>query len=71
MYAPDYVVNAGGVIDVAHEGAAYDPAEVLAECERIYDVVLGILEEADRKDTSPLTIADALAESGLRKGRAD
>lgn len=69
VYAPDYVVNAGGLIDVAHEGPSYNPAAVVSACARIYDTVLDILGEADRAGTSPLAVADAIAEARMRTGR--
>jgi leucine dehydrogenase len=65
VYAPDYVVNAGGIIDVAHEGAAYDPSDVLDACAGIYDVVLDVIERAERAGITPLAAADRLAESRM------
>ena len=40
LYAPDYVVNAGGVINIAEEQGGYDHARAEERIERIYDTVL-------------------------------
>jgi len=62
LYAPDYVVNAGGVIQVADEieGFNFDRAKLRAT--KIYDTTKQILELADTEGVSPATAADRLAE---------
>lgn len=70
LYAPDFVVNAGGVIDVAHEGIGYDPQRVLAACESIHDTVASLLECAQDRGVTPLQVAEDLAAERLRRGRA-
>jgi valine dehydrogenase (NAD+) len=62
LYAPDYVVNAGGVIQVADEieGFNFDRAKMRAT--KIYDTTRRILELADAEGVSPATAADGLAE---------
>ena len=62
LYAPDYVVNAGGVISVAHEylGESSDDA-VRAEIERIPERLEQIFEEAERAKQPTNEIADSLA----------
>ena len=65
VFAPDYVVNAGGVIDVAHEGPGYDPRRVLEACATIGDVLGDILGRAQREGITPLAVADRLAEARL------
>ncbi|NUT04766.1 MAG: valine dehydrogenase, partial [Hamadaea sp.] len=61
-YAPDYVVNAGGVIQVADEieGFNFDRAKLRAT--KIYTTTKQILELADAEGVSPATAADRLAE---------
>lgn len=46
LYAPDYVINAGGVIDVVHEGPDYTEARVLRDVERIYDTAMQVFAES-------------------------
>jgi valine dehydrogenase (NAD+) len=62
LYAPDYVVNAGGVIQVADEieGFNFDRAKLRAT--RIFDTTKQILALADSEGVSPATAADRLAE---------
>ena len=67
IYAPDYVVNAGGVINVAYEQAegGYNEHAALNDINRIYHRILEILEKS--KETGMLTyeIADKMAEARL------
>ena len=62
LYAPDYVVNAGGVIQVADEieGFNFDRAKLRAT--RIYDTTRQILRLADADSVPPAVAADRLAE---------
>ncbi len=62
LYAPDYVVNAGGVIQVADEieGFVFERAKHRAA--KIYDTTLEILRMADTEGVSPAVAADRLAE---------
>lgn len=68
LYAPDFAVSAGGLIDVAHEGPDYDPAAVLADCERIYGIALEILQRAARDGQPASRTALAMAEEALAMG---
>jgi len=62
LYAPDYVVNAGGVIQVADEieGFNFDRAKLRAT--RIFDTTRKILQLADAEGVPPAVAADRLAE---------
>jgi valine dehydrogenase (NAD+) len=62
LYAPDYVINAGGVIQVADEveGFNFDRARLRAT--QIFDTTKQILELADADGVPPSTAADRLAE---------
>ncbi len=62
LYAPDYVINAGGIINIAHEGPDYDREAAFAHCARIAETLADIFAEADAQDRSPHHIADDLAE---------
>jgi valine dehydrogenase (NAD+) len=65
LYAPDYCVNAGGVIQVADEieGFNFDRAKLRAT--KIFDTTKRILELADAEGISPATAADRLAEQRI------
>jgi valine dehydrogenase (NAD+) len=62
LYAPDYVVNAGGVIQVADEieGFNFDRARLRAT--KIFDTTREILHLADDDGVPPAVAADRLAE---------
>ncbi|SCG57008.1 Glu/Leu/Phe/Val family dehydrogenase [Micromonospora humi] len=62
LYTPDYVVNAGGVIQVADEieGFNFDRAKLRAT--RIFDTTREILRLADDEGVPPAVAADRLAE---------
>ena len=62
LYAPDYVINAGGVIDVAAEGPDYDEDAVLARAAGIHDTLVGIFQRADAEGLPTSAIADRMAE---------
>lgn len=47
LYAPDFLVNAGGVINVFTELEGYNQQRALRKAEHIYDTCLQVLEEAD------------------------
>jgi len=66
LYAPDYVINAGGIISVAHEyqGGA-TAAQVRAEIEKIPARVTEIFERARRESRPTSAIADELARERL------
>jgi valine dehydrogenase (NAD+) len=65
LYAPDYVVNAGGVIQVAEEIEGFDFDRARAKAERIYDTTLAIFEQAAADGVPPAAAADRLAEKRM------
>lgn len=68
LYAPDYAINAGGVINIAHEDRAtgrYDRAAALVAVDRIDDTLAEIFARADAEDRPTSEIADAMAEERL------
>ncbi len=48
LYAPDFVVNAGGVINIAAESGGYSAERAGVMVDGIYDNLVGIFETADR-----------------------
>ena len=66
LYAPDYLVNAGGVIQVEDErhGFSFDRAK--AKADGIFDVALRVFRAADEEGVSPAVAADRLAEERIR-----
>lgn len=70
LYAPDYVVNAGGVINIAEERGGYDHTRAQQRIARIYDTVLQVLELADTRDLTTADAADRFAEQRLEAAAA-
>ena len=66
LYAPDYVINAGGVINISHEGRAYDKAEAVKHVARIHDALRAIFARADAENLSTSEAADRLAEERFK-----
>ena len=62
VYAPDYVVNSGGVIQVADELAGFSFERAQAKAARIFDTTKRVLAIADQEDVPPVVAADRLAE---------
>ena len=44
LYAPDFAINAGGVINIAHEREGYNRDKAYAHVAKIYDTIKNILE---------------------------
>lgn len=69
LYAPDFVVNAGGVVyldlEAKHLGSR---AEIMARVAGIGDTLRRIFAQADAAGTTPLAAAEALAAARLRTG---
>ena len=67
VYAPDYAINVGGLIDLVHARRGdYRVAAVLEDCRRIYTTTLDIFERAAASAETTSVIADRLAEERFR-----
>jgi len=62
VYAPDYLVNAGGVIQVADELHGFNFERAKARAEQIFGTTRQILAAADADGVPPAVAADRLAE---------
>ncbi|TGE37790.1 Glu/Leu/Phe/Val dehydrogenase [Desulfosporosinus fructosivorans] len=67
IYAPDYVINAGGVINVADELEGYNYERALAKVEMVYDNVAKVIEIAKRDQIPTYKAADRMAEERIEK----
>jgi leucine dehydrogenase len=67
LYAPDYAINAGGVVAVAAEGPEVAEEDVMAMVDGIYDTMSEIFARSKRDDTAPEIIADKIAEERFRQ----
>lgn len=61
LYAPDYVINAGGLINVSNELAGYNQERALAQAETIYDILMNVFAIAKRENIPTFRAADELA----------
>ncbi|GAB2778471.1 Glu/Leu/Phe/Val family dehydrogenase [Salinimicrobium soli] len=52
VYAPDFLINAGGIINVYAELEGYGRKEIMEKTENIYNTTLEILTSADANDIS-------------------
>jgi leucine dehydrogenase len=70
LYAPDFVINAGGLLNVAAEleEEGYHPAQPRYKIHHIYDTLLAIYEIAEKNSESTHAAALALAEYRLKYG---
>jgi valine dehydrogenase (NAD+) len=62
LYAPDYVVNAGGVIQVADEIEGFSMERARTRAEKIFQTTAEILRRAADEGVPPSVAADRLAE---------
>ncbi|HEY5934997.1 MAG TPA: Glu/Leu/Phe/Val dehydrogenase dimerization domain-containing protein [Kofleriaceae bacterium] len=65
IYAPDYVINAGGLINVAQEAKGYDPKIAREKTLKIYDTIIDICERSKKLAAPTYKVADMLAEEKL------
>jgi valine dehydrogenase (NAD+) len=68
LYAPDYVVNSGGVIQVADEIQGFDFDRAKARASKIFDTTKQILELAAAEGVPPAVAADLVAERRIAAG---
>ncbi|HKR02838.1 MAG TPA: Glu/Leu/Phe/Val dehydrogenase [Pyrinomonadaceae bacterium] len=65
LYAPDYVANAGGVINVCIGALGWESARVAAKVDDIYDTLLKVFQVAKDEGIPTSKAADQLAEQRL------
>lgn len=74
LYAPDYVINAGGIISVALEyfaqgqGRVAQVEEVFARLDGIPERLVGIWQQSQASGQSPAAVADAMAQKLIGRG---
>ncbi len=67
VYAPDYVINAGGVINVADELYGYNRERAMKRVEGIYDSIEKIFEISKRDGIPTYVAANRLAEERIAR----
>jgi valine dehydrogenase (NAD+) len=69
VYAPDFMVNCGGVIQVAEELVGGDLDRARQRTERVYETTLRVLERAASEGITPVAAAEREAEDRIRLSR--
>lgn len=69
VYAPDYVINAGGLINVADELNGYNRERALKKVETIYDNITKVFEIVERDGIPSYKAADRMAEERIEQMR--
>jgi leucine dehydrogenase len=71
LYAPDYVINAGGIVNVSIElrPGGYDEKKSLAQVDRVYDNLKRVFQIARTENISTRVAAERLAEDRIAAGK--
>lgn len=67
LYAPDYAINAGGLVNVAQEVLGYDEQKSREKTMKIFDTILEIADRSAKMAAPTYKIADMLVEEKLAK----
>jgi leucine dehydrogenase len=65
LYAPDYLVNAGGIINCYWEIIGYNREAALAQAENIYQTALNIFKMSDEQKIPTYLAANSMAEKRI------
>lgn len=67
LYAPDYVINAGGIIDVYHERIGFERSALIRHIEGIRANLMEVFERAREEERPTAEVADAIAEERFKR----
>ncbi|MEA3287000.1 MAG: Glu/Leu/Phe/Val dehydrogenase [Candidatus Marinimicrobia bacterium] len=67
LYAPDYAINAGGVINVYGEFEGYNEKRSYSRVNHIYEILQQIFKRSEDEGIPTMDAADNLAEERIRK----
>ncbi len=71
LYAPDYAINAGGLINVSQEWAGYNAEIAIEKTKNIYDTMMEIFEKSKSSGQRPEQVADAIVEERIAAKKAE
>ena len=70
LYAPDYIVNGGGIINASAEyEVAYNPERASEKTERMYDIITGVIARSKSEEVPTASAADRMAEERVTSVR--
>lgn len=67
LYAPDYAINAGGLINVANELEGYNRQRAFDQAEGIYDTLMGVFRRSEKNGITTNKASDLQAEDRIKK----
>lgn len=67
LYAPDYVINSGGLINVADELEGYNAERARSKVENIYQIMIGLYDVAREQSIPTYQAADHFAEARINQ----
>lgn len=70
LYAPDYAINAGGIILISHEGPRFNRDVAMAEVAQIHGRMLKIFEKSEAAGKPTQAIADEMARERIASAKA-
>ncbi|MGZ3695979.1 MAG: Leu/Phe/Val dehydrogenase [Bdellovibrionota bacterium] len=62
IYAPDYAINAGGLINIYHEREGYNRDRAYAHVAKIYETIKNIITRSQQEKLPTNTVANRMAE---------
>lgn len=69
LFAPDYVVNAGGIINISNEIGGYNPEKATEQTQAIYHTLLEVFHYASEKNMTPNLASNELVEQRLKDAK--
>jgi leucine dehydrogenase len=69
LYAPDYAINAGGLINVAQEAVGYDEKKAREKTLKIHGTIAEIVDRSEKLKAPTYKVADMLVEERLAAAR--
>ncbi|MCX6149256.1 MAG: Glu/Leu/Phe/Val dehydrogenase [Ignavibacteriales bacterium] len=67
LYAPDYVINAGGLINVANELEGYRQDRAMKQAEGIYDILTKVIDTSKKENIPTHFASNKIAEERVRQ----
>jgi leucine dehydrogenase len=67
LYAPDFVIGAGGLINVVNELEGYQHERALKQARGIYEILSRVLERSEKENIPPHQAANLLAEERINQ----
>lgn len=70
LYAPDYAINAGGIINIYHEQEGYNRDKAYAHVAKIYDTIKLVLERSEAERLPANVVANRIAEERVKEAES-